>query len=66
MLARARTNWAATSGPVGGSLELVEADLLSFRVDRRFDLVILGLNILPGLHRPRGPGARAGRGRAAP
>lgn len=50
MLARARTRWAATSGPVGSSLELIEADLLSFRDDRRFDLVILALNMLPGLH----------------
>ena len=31
MLARARTKWAAASGPVGSSLELIEADLLSFR-----------------------------------
>jgi SAM-dependent methyltransferase len=50
MLARARTKWAAASGPVGSSLELIEADLLSFRDDRRFDLVILALNMLPGLH----------------
>ena len=49
MLARARTAWAATSGPVGGTLELVEADLLTVRVDRQFDLVILGLNMLPAL-----------------
>jgi SAM-dependent methyltransferase len=49
MLARARTKWAATSGPVGGSLELIQADLLSFHDDRRFDLVILALNMLPGL-----------------
>jgi SAM-dependent methyltransferase len=47
MLARARTVWAATSGPAGGSLELVEADLLTFQVDSRFDVVILGLNMLP-------------------
>jgi SAM-dependent methyltransferase len=49
MLARARTTWAATSGPIGGSLELIEADLLDFRVDRQFDLVVLGLNMLPAL-----------------
>jgi len=49
MLARARTKWAAASGPVGSSLELIEADLLGFHDDRRFDLVILALNMLPGL-----------------
>jgi SAM-dependent methyltransferase len=49
MLARARTAWARTSGPLGGTLELVEADLLTFQVDRQFDLVILGLNMLPAL-----------------
>ena len=49
MLARARTKWAATSGPVGGSLELIERDLLAFHDERRFDLVLLALNMLPGL-----------------
>lgn len=49
MLERARTAWAAASGPVGSSLELLEADLLTLDLARRFDLVVLGLNMLPAL-----------------
>jgi SAM-dependent methyltransferase len=49
MLVRARTAWAATSGAAGGSLELVEADLLTLHVERPFDVVIFGLNILLAL-----------------
>jgi len=49
MLERARTRWAATSGPVGGSLELVEQDLTALALGRRFDMVILGFNTLPML-----------------
>src|SRR3954447_18560129 len=49
MLARAQMAWAAASGPAGGALDLVESDLLEYEDDRRFDLVILGLNMLPSL-----------------
>jgi SAM-dependent methyltransferase len=49
MLARARTAWAAAGGPVGSSLELLEADMLTLDLPRRFDLVILGLNMLVAL-----------------
>jgi SAM-dependent methyltransferase len=52
MLARARAAWAASSGELaGGSLELVEADLLGLDLGRTFELVILALNgllMLPG------------------
>jgi SAM-dependent methyltransferase len=57
MLDRARTAWAATSGPGGGGLELVPADILGLDLGRRFDLVILGLNLLPAL---AGRAAQAG------
>jgi SAM-dependent methyltransferase len=63
MLARARTAWAATSGPAGGSLELVEADLLTYKDDHNFDLVILGLNMLPAL--PGRPAQASGLTNAA-
>jgi SAM-dependent methyltransferase len=52
MLERARSAWAAarpTAG--GGSLELIEADVTTLRLERRFKLVILALNtllLLPG------------------
>jgi SAM-dependent methyltransferase len=49
MLARAQTAWAAAGGPVGSSLELLEADLLTLGLPRRFDLVVLGLNMLAAL-----------------
>src|SRR6186713_2867176 len=49
MLARARAAWAAASGPVGSSLELLEAELQTHDLPYRFDLVVLGLNMLPAL-----------------
>jgi SAM-dependent methyltransferase len=73
MLERARLAWA-TSGAdlVGGSLDLVEADLLGVELGARFELVILGLNgllMLPGreaqlaalraMRRHLAPGGRA-------
>ena len=52
MLARAPLAWAMSGGrAAGGTLELVEADLLGLDLGRRFDLVILALNgllMLPG------------------
>lgn len=54
MLARARRRWQAAQGaaseagpvPDGGSLELIEADLLEIDLGARFGLVILALNSL--------------------
>ncbi len=47
MLERARARWATAAHPAGaGSLELVTADITSFRSERRFELVILALNSL--------------------
>lgn len=52
MLERARMAWATSGADLaGGSLELVEADLLTLDLERRFELVILALNgllMLPG------------------
>ena len=50
MLDRARRAWTSTGdaeSPAGGTLELVEADITSLDLDRRFDLVVLGFNTLP-------------------
>lgn len=46
MLERARHAWAATATKGHGTVELVEADLTEINLDRRFDLIILGLNAL--------------------
>jgi SAM-dependent methyltransferase len=48
MLGRARAKWAATSGPAGrgGSLTLIEQDLLTLDLQRRFGLVFVALNSL--------------------
>jgi SAM-dependent methyltransferase len=47
MLARARAAWAdATRRPGRGSLELVQADITTLELDRRFGLVLLALNSL--------------------
>lgn len=47
MLERARTAWQGRARAAReGSLELLEADLTGLELDRRFDLVILGLNTL--------------------
>lgn len=51
MLARARAAWAGVAASGGGSFAVVDADLTRLQLDRRFDLVILGLNallMLPG------------------
>ncbi|MDQ3938869.1 MAG: class I SAM-dependent methyltransferase [Chloroflexota bacterium] len=51
MLARARDSWAQVSGARKGDLTLIEADITSVELDRRFSLVILALNtllMLPG------------------
>ena len=44
MLDRARDAWSGRPAGSGGSLELVEADLLGVDLGARFDLVILALN----------------------
>jgi len=54
MLERARAAWvppprSANDGRAAGSLELIEADLTTLNLERRFDLVILALNALPML-----------------
>lgn len=49
MLDRVRSRWESVEKPDGGQLELVEADLTTVHLDRRFDFVILGLNTLPML-----------------
>jgi SAM-dependent methyltransferase len=48
MLERARAAWAraAAGAAPGGSLELIEADLLSLGLETRFGLVVLALNSL--------------------
>ncbi len=59
MLNRARAKWAGSAGPGrGGSLALVERDLLALQLDERFDLVFLALNSLLVLD------GRAAQGRA--
>lgn len=50
MLDRARRAWTSAGDaelPAGGTLDLVEADISSLDLDRRFDLVVLGFNTLP-------------------
>jgi len=47
MLARARASWAASGPANGGSLEVAQADIHKLDLKRTFDLVILGLNLLP-------------------
>jgi len=47
MLDRARARWQQRASDVAGnpgSLDLVEADMTTLQLDRRFDLVILGFN----------------------
>ena len=46
MLARAEKRWAAAAHDRGGELHLVEGDLTSVALERRFGLVVLGLNSL--------------------
>jgi len=55
MLERARQRWAATSDVADrGSLELVEADLIGYEPDGRFDLVLIAFNSLLLLDRDTG------------
>lgn len=52
MLERARLAWATSGAAMaGGSLELIEADIVGLELGRRFELVILAINgllMLPG------------------
>ena len=49
MLAKARANLAATKLPKGASVELLEGDMTSFDLRRRFGLVIVAANTLQHL-----------------
>jgi SAM-dependent methyltransferase len=47
MLERCRARWAATSHPAGrGSLDIVEADMTSYRAEPRHGLVLIAFNSL--------------------